>query len=212
MLYRKPSNITKYLIKGYLVFINGWIAVAYYLVYCKERSYSDILALFWGIIAVMWIYDLVVNFSTFERNRKYDRLAYFLYLMPFIYPLLSFARGLRFPEITSPMMPCSVAVYTIGLMLAFSKKVNIFIVLFLSHWALIGLSKVYFFNIPEDFLLASAAVPALYLFYKEYINARLHIETTAKARAINLSLILLSIVIGIFFTITILHELYHDVR
>ena len=57
-------------------------------------------------------------------------------------------------------MPCSVALYTIGLLLAFSKRVNLFVILFLCHWSLIGLSKVYFFGIPEDLLLAGALVPA----------------------------------------------------
>ena len=61
-----------------------------------------------------------------------------------------------------------VCVFTIGLLLFFSKNINMFIVLFLTHWSLIGLSKTYYFNIPEDFLLASASVPALYLFFKEY--------------------------------------------
>ena len=79
--------------------------------------------------------------------------------MPFIYPLVSFARGLSFPEMTSPVMPCSVVVFTIGLLLLFAHKVNMFLVLFLCHWSLIGLSKTYFFQIPEDFLLASATIP-----------------------------------------------------
>lgn len=56
--------------------------------------------------------------------------------------------------VTTPVMPCSVAVFTIGLMLAFSERINIVLAMFLCHWALIGLSKVYFFGIPEDYLLA----------------------------------------------------------
>lgn len=51
---------------------------------------------------------------------------------------------------TSPVMPCSVVVFTIGLLLLFARKVNMFLVLFLCHWSLIGLSKTYFFRIPED--------------------------------------------------------------
>jgi hypothetical protein len=57
-----------------------------------------------------------------------------------------------FPMMTSPVMPCSVAVFTIGLLLAFSQRVNLFLILFLCHWALIGFTKTYFFQIPEDFL------------------------------------------------------------
>ena len=40
------------------------------------------------------------------------------------------------------------------------------------HWALIGLSKVYFFGIPEDYLLACSIVPALYLFFQIHPRQR----------------------------------------
>lgn len=53
--------------------------------------------------------------------------------------------------------------------------------LILVHWALIGFTKTYFFQIPEDFLLASSAVPGLYLFFKEYIAANLHTATPFKS-------------------------------
>ena len=43
--------------------------------------------------------------------------------------------------------------------------------MFRCHWALIGLSKVYFFGIPEDYLLACSIVPALYIFFREYIRS-----------------------------------------
>lgn len=94
---------------------------------------------------------------------------------------------MSFPMMTSPVMPCSVAVFTIGLLLAFSKRVNIFLVMFLCHWALIGFTKTYFFHIPEDFLLASSAVPGLYLFFKEYTASHLHTSTLFRARMINLA-------------------------
>ena len=83
---------------------------------------------------------------------------------------------------TSPVMPCSVVVFTIGLLLLFAHKVNMFLVLFLCHWSLIGLSKTYFFQIPEDFLLASATIPGLYLFFREYFLNNLHADTKPKAK------------------------------
>ena len=72
---------------------------------------------------------------------------------------------------TSPVMPCTVAIFTIGLMLSFSKRINLFVVLFLCHWSLIGFSKVYFFGIPEDLLLASALVLALMLGRNIWLNS-----------------------------------------
>ena len=123
--------------------------------------------------------------------------------MPFVYPLFSLLRGLEFPMVTSPVMPCSVAVFTIGLLLAFSKRVNLFVILFLCHWALVGFSKIYFFGIPEDLLLASASVPALYLFFKEYIDLNFHRDTKPDLRVMNFLLAAMCTALGVFFSVTI---------
>ena len=173
--------------KLYLIFLNVWIASVYYMIYCEPRSYNSVLAGFWGIMAIFWIYDLKVNYTPFDRTHKHTALAVLLCMLPLAYPLFSIIRGMSFPMMTSPVMPCSVAVFTIGLLLAFSKRVNIFLVMFLCHWALIGFTKTYFFHIPEDFLLASSAVPGLYLFFKEYTASHLHTSTLFRARMINLA-------------------------
>ena len=186
LLTRNPQPWVKNGMKIYLIAVYLWISVIYYYIYCAERSYNEVMALFWAIMAILWGWDALSGYTTFERTRKYDWLAYFLFAMPFIYPLISMARGLTFPEMTSPVMPCSVVVFTIGLLLFFSKNINMFIVLFLTHWSLIGLSKTYYFNIPEDFLLASASVPALYLFFKEYFANNLHTGSKPNAKYVNL--------------------------
>ncbi len=207
LLYVRPTQGVKRAVKLFLAGLNGWIAVVYYLVYCAERSYSNVLALFWGIMALIWLYDLFADFTRFERTSRPNGFALLLYLMPLAYPLCSLARGLSFPMMTMPVMPCSVAVFTIGLMLAFTRRINIFLALFLCHWALIGLAKVYFFGIPEDFLLAASTVPALYLFFREYIAGNSELHTKPDARTLNGLLILLCIVIGLFFTATLLHQI-----
>lgn len=206
-LYRHPSPRLKRIMKYYLALLNAWIAVAYYLVACDARSYNGVMALFWGVMAAVWIYDDLVGYTTFERTRRHDRFALVLCLMPFVYPLFSALRGMRFPMMTSPVMPCSVALFTIGLMLAFSKRVNLFVILFLCHWSLIGLSKVYFFGIPEDLLLAGALVPSIYLFFKEYIDLNFRSDTKPDLRVMNLLLVAMCTALGIFFTATIWRQL-----
>ena len=210
LLTRNPQPWVKNGMKIYLIAVYLWISVIYYYIYCAERSYNEVMALFWAIMAILWGWDALSGYTTFERTRKYDWLAYFLFAMPFIYPLISMARGLTFPEIPSPVMPCSVVVFTIGLLLFFSKNINMFIVLFLTHWSLIGLSKTYYFNIPEDFLLASASVPALYLFFKEYFANNLHTGSKPNAKYVNLLLILVCVAIGILLTTTMFIELLKD--
>ena len=209
-LFHHPTPSKKKGMKLYLIFINAWVAVVYYHIYCDPRSYSNALALFWGIMCLFWIYDLIVDYTPFELNHKHQKLAVLLCFLPLAYPLFSAARGMHFPMMTSPVMPCSVAVFTIGLLLAFSRRVNLFLILFLCHWALIGFTKTYFFQIPEYFLLASSAVPGLYLFFKEYIAANLHTATHLKARLINITLLVACGAISLLFMISMVCELAQD--
>ena len=209
-LFHHPTPAKKKGMKLYLIFINAWVAVVYYHIYCDPRSYSNALALFWGIMCVFWIYDLIVDYTPFELNHKHKKLAVLLCFLPLAYPLFSVARGMDFPMMTSPVMPCSVAVFTIGLLLAFSQRVNLFLILFLCHWALIGFTKTYFFQIPEDFLLASSAVPGLYLFFKEYIAANLHTATHLKARLVHITLLVVCGAISLLFMISMVCELAQD--
>ena len=209
-LFHHPTPAKKKGMKLYLIFINAWVAVVYYHIYCDPRSYSNALALFWGIMCFFWIYDLIVDYTPFELNHKHKKLAVLLCFLPLAYPLFSVARGMDFPMMTSPVMPCSVAVFTIGLLLAFSQRVNLFLILFLCHWALIGFTKTYFFQIPEDFLLASSAVPGLYLFFKEYIAANLHTATHLKARLVNITLLGVCGAISLLFMISMVCELAQD--
>ena len=186
LLYRRPTPGVKRTMKAYMVFLNGWISAVYYMAYGGTRSY---------------------HYITFERNRRYGRLVAVLYAMPFLYPLLSWARGMEFPMMTTTVMPCSVAVFTIGLLLGFSRKVNLLIILFLCHWALIAFSKIYVYQIPEDTLLAAATVPAIYLFFKNYFDQNLHKETKPSARAMNGLLIVVCAVIGVALSLTLLNGL-----
>ena len=207
LLYRRPTKGVKRTMKAYMVFLNGWISAVYYMAYGGTRSYHYILAIFWGILALIWLWDLLTGYTTFERNRRYGRLVAVLYAMPFLYPLLSWARGMEFPMMTTTVMPCSVAVFTIGLLLGFSRKVNLLIILFLCHWALIAFSKIYVYQIPEDTLLAAATVPAIYLFFKNYFDQNLHKETKPSARAMNGLLIVVCAVIGVALSLTLLNGL-----
>ena len=106
-----------------------------------------------------------------------------------------------------PPLITGTVVFTIGLLLLLAHKVNMFLVLFLCHWSLIGLSKTYFFQIPEDFLLASATIPGLYLFFREYFLNNLHADTKPKAKYINWLLITVCIGLAILLTTTMFLEL-----
>ncbi len=207
LLYFKPSRGVRIALKIFMAAINFWIAGVYYMIYCEPREYHTQLGLFWGIMGCIWIYDLIVKHASLERTGKHSLFAIVLFLLPLIYPLCSLLLGRSFPMMTSPIMPCSVAVFTIGLMLAFSEQVNIILAMFLCHWALIGLSKVYIFGIPEDYLLACSTVPALYIFFREYIQSNADRPTKPSSRVLNALLITLCLIIGLFFASTLFHQL-----
>lgn len=114
MLIKNPRPWVKMGMKLYMVFLYLWIAIAYYAICCDERSYNGALAMFWIVMATIWVWDAITGYTTFERTHKYDMLSYVLLALPFVYPLVSVARGLAFPGITSPVMPCSVTVFTIN--------------------------------------------------------------------------------------------------
>ena len=210
LLAKRPGKRTGLAMKIFLIATYLWISVVYYYIYCAERSYNSVMAIFWAVLACAWVWDAVTGYTQFEYNRKHALLAYVLLFMPFVYPLMSLYRGLHFPEMTSPLIPSSVVTFTIGLLLLFCRKANIFIILLLCHWALIGLSKTYFFGIPEDFLVAAASVPAIYLFFREYFLTNLHKDTKPKARYINWLLALLGVGIGLLLLGTMFYELFMD--
>lgn len=209
-LLRKPHQWIKTAMKIYFIFIYLWISIVYYFIYCAERSYNEIMGIFWAIMVLAWVWDLIAGYTTFERNSKYNWFGYLLLLLTLLYPVFSLLRGLHYPEITSPLMPCSVVTFTVGLLLLYSRKVNIFIILLLCHWSLIGLTKTFFFDIPEDFILAGASVPALYLFFREYFLSDLHKDTKPKAAYINGLLVFTCVLIGIVLFSTIFFEIYYD--
>ena len=203
LLYFRPSRTVRIAMKLFMIFLNFWIAAVYYLIYCAPREYNGLMALFWAIMGGLWIYDLAVKHASLELTGKHQSFAVVLLVMPIVYPLLSLALGRTFPMMTSPVMPCSVAVFTIGLMLAFSERVNIILAMFLAHWALLGFSKIYFFGIIEDYLLVFSLVPALYIFFREYVMAHASGKSKPSAAVLNTLLILLCIIVCIFFPITL---------
>ena len=208
LLVRRPAPWVKWAMKVYLAEIYLWVAVVYYFVCCRERDYNEVMALYWALLAAIWVWDLATGYTTFERSHKYDLVACVLLTMSFVYPLISLARGLTFPMVTSPVMPCSVSVFTIGLLLFFVRRVNLFLVLLLCHWALIGLTKAGSFHIPEDFVLVATAIPGLYLFFKERYLTDPHRATKPDEKYINALLIAVCIGLATLLLVTMANAFF----
>ena len=148
ILWFRPSEWAKTATKIYMVAVSLWIAFVYYMGFGSARDYSNVMTIFWCMIALSWIYDLATRFSTFQRSGKSGALGLVMLVLPLAYPFISVSRGLEFPQITTPMLPSAVALYMLGMLMTFNKK------------------------IPEDALLAAACIPSMVIFVmhvlKEY--------------------------------------------
>lgn len=94
--YKESPSVGKDGHEAIYDFLYLWIAIAYYAICCDERSYNGALAMFWVVMATIWVWDAITGYTTFERTYKYDILSYVLLILPFVYPLVSIARGLTF--------------------------------------------------------------------------------------------------------------------
>ena len=55
------------------------------------------MALFWGVMAVIGIWDEITGYTTFERTPKYDLLSYVLLAIPLIYPVAALSLEVPVP-------------------------------------------------------------------------------------------------------------------
>ena len=122
LLYFRPSPAVRIAMKVFMALLNFWIAGVYYLVCCEPREHRTC----WRCSGPSWGASGPTTWRSgtpsLQRTGNHKAFAALLFAMPLIYPLFSLLLGRTFPMITSPVMPCSVAVFTIGLMLAFSKR------------------------------------------------------------------------------------------
>lgn len=107
---------------------------------------------------------------------------------------------------TSPIMPCSVVVFSIGVVFVFEKRINLILAMLLLHWAILSIPKTKLYGITEDYFLALCTIPAIYLFLKNYITQVLVEPTKPSKRALEYSLFLLCATIGTFFPVMILRQ------
>ena len=67
LLISKPRPWVKMGMKIYMIGLYSWISIVYYFIYCEERSYNGVMAMFWGVMAIIWIWDAITGYTTFER-------------------------------------------------------------------------------------------------------------------------------------------------
>lgn len=171
LLWFRPRRWVRIAAKLYMVIISLWIAFVYYLKFASAREHSEVLAIFWCMMALAWIYDLVTNFSSFSRSGKASYWGLIVLVLPLAYPFISISRGFVFPGITMPVLPSAVALYMLGMLMTFNEKINFFAYIFILHWSIIAISKITLFDIPEDILLAVSSIPAMVIFFTRSLKS-----------------------------------------
>lgn len=206
LLYAAPEKAAcRVAVKIYTALLCFWIAGVYYLIYCNTRSYNESMAVFWAIMGLAWLYDIRAGRDETPKASKNPAAAALL-CAPAIYPALSLALGRSFPEIVSPIMPCSVAVFSIGLIFAFGNTINLILAMLVLHWSIIAIPKVSLYGITEDYFLSLCIIPALYIFFKNYIEKVAKQPTKPSAKTLDRSLKILCATLGIFFTYMIFKQ------
>ena len=171
VLWFRPCTWAKIATKVLMVLESLWIAFVYYRKFAATREHSSVMAIFWCLVAASWVYDLATHYSSFQKSGKYRPWGVIMILLPLVYPVVSLLRGMTFPEMTTPMLPSAVALYMLGMLMAFNRKVNFFAFIFIMHWALLSMTKIVLFNIPEDLLLAAACLPAMFIFFSDAVDS-----------------------------------------
>lgn len=157
--------------KLFMIVLCLWLAFVYYMTFAAVRSYFYVMTIFWCMVAAAWAYDLITGYSTFVPDGRYRRTGFLFMLLPLAYPLVSMARGMSAPMIATPVIPSAVALYMLGVLMAFSRKVNFFVFIFIIHWAVIAISKIVLFDLPEDILLAVPCIISMILLFNDAVES-----------------------------------------
>lgn len=168
LLFARPSKRAAAAMKIFFTAESLWIAFVYFMVFGSGRNHSGVMVISWCLVALSWLYDLLTGYSVFRsRSGKPDVSGIVLMMLSFCFPLVSALRGMTWPVMTTPMLPSAVALFMLGVIMSFPMKVNFFAFLFIMHWAVTSLSKVVFFSIPEDLLLAAACIPSVFILLRK---------------------------------------------
>ena len=197
VLWVRPCTWAKIAVKVLMVLESLWIAFVYYMKFCGIREHSNVMTIFWCMVAAAWVYDLATHFSSFQKSGKHVSWGVLMLILPLLYPVFSLIRGMSFPEMTTSMLPSGVALYMLGMLMTFNRKINFFAFIFILHWAFIAISKIRLFNIPEDALLAAACLPAMFIFFGEAAERACAGSSKPYVRAVKTLIFFVVLLIGI---------------
>lgn len=173
--YARKSSSLQIILKIILAGCFGFIGIIFFIV-CDKSALGHFLgAPVYIFIAAMFLIDIWWKRMEFEfpKEANKKRLTIFLFLLYFLYPLVSYLIGHSYPEIVMYLMPCPLVYYTTVLLSTNISKVNSFIYYLLISWGMTGLPKA-IFGAYEDLILFLGGIYALILLIKNYKTISAH--------------------------------------
>jgi hypothetical protein len=163
-LYRKPAGTPNALMKVYLAFSFGWLAVVFFWGIDRSPLGTFFAGPLFLLVALLFLADLFFKRMEFTLPAGgWQRTMTFLFLaLVLAYPLVSFVLGHRYPRITTPYLPCPLTVFALTLLSASLPRVDVKAYILLLIWAVMALPKIFgLFDVREDAILFFAGVYGL---------------------------------------------------
>ena len=138
-----------WILKTALGIMNIYIAVAYFIAYGTEPIQRYFAFPLFFAIGVLFLYESWRNAD--DEASHPDSIHIVLFLLYFIYPILSLLLGNSFPRMVTYIMPCPAASISIVAYSLYGRK-NRVLLLLLILWGLTGVKSL-FFQAYEDIIL-----------------------------------------------------------
>jgi hypothetical protein len=185
LIYLKPSKTIQILMKIYLTFVFGWMAIVFFFL----GDNSELSIFFSGPLFILLsiLTGLTIGNSHVEISfpqKKWQKIITIIFLISVLaYPLISFLLGHRYPMISTPMMPCPISIFALVLLwgsdpakitekLQKGNRIIIWaLIIGLTIWALMGFPKMFgLFNVKEDTILFFSGVYSILMIIRMIIN------------------------------------------
>lgn len=164
-------GVIKNLAKTAFGAVSFFIGIVFFGIYGSEAIQKFFALPLYLCVGFLFLYESVRNKN--DTVRKPNILQASLLVLIFLYPLISFIFGGRFPKIVTYIMPCPFISLAIVTYAGYENK-NIILLSLLCIWGLTGIKSLVF-NAYEDIILLILGIYALVLIWEEIkkrMNAR----------------------------------------
>jgi hypothetical protein len=163
-VFVRPGARTDIWMKAFLSFAFAWNGVVFFLVYVKNPISTFSGVPLFIIVSLLFAADIWVTRTHFRppvAAWKRGVTAVWIVLV-FLYPMMGWLLGHRYPRTLLPVFPCPLTVFAIAVVAAAAPKVDKKVFILLLPWALLGLPKCFgALDCYEDCILFASGIYGL---------------------------------------------------